>query len=120
MVAQANSPLDDRGRFMTERVEARHAGQFTNSDPLHVDYVDLSPKQVVSVAASLIPFLEHDDANRALMGANMQRQAVPLVRPEIPLVGTGMESQTATASGKVLMADSGDNVAAVNGEGIKG
>ena len=118
MVAQANSPLDDRGRFMTERVEARHAGQFTNSDPLHVDYVDLSPKQVVSVAASLIPFLEHDDANRALMGANMQRQAVPLVRPEIPLVGTGMESQTAIDSGQVIMADSAGTVAAVTGDAI--
>jgi DNA-directed RNA polymerase subunit beta len=118
MVAQANSPLDDNGRFLSERVEARHAGQFTTSDPLHVDYVDLSPKQVVSVAASLIPFLEHDDANRALMGANMQRQAVPLVRPEIPLVGTGMEYQTAVDSGQVLTAEADGTVVAVTGDHI--
>jgi DNA-directed RNA polymerase subunit beta len=118
MVAQANSPFDEEGRFLSTRVEARHAGQFTNSDPMHVDYLDLSPKQVVSVAASLIPFLEHDDANRALMGANMQRQAVPLVRPEIPLVGTGMELQTALDSGQVLTANADGVVKSVTGEAI--
>ena len=117
-VAQANSPIDERGLFLTNRVESRHSGQFTNSDPLHVDYLDLSPKQVVSVAASLIPFLEHDDANRALMGANMQRQAVPLVRPEIPLVGTGMEMQTALDSGQVLLAEDDGTVLAVTGDSI--
>ncbi len=118
MVAQANSPFDEQGNFLTTRVEARHAGAFTNSDPAHVDYLDLSPKQVVSVAASLIPFLEHDDANRALMGANMQRQAVPLVRPEIPLVGTGMELQTAVDSGQVITADGAGEVLGVTGDSI--
>jgi len=116
VVAQANSPLDDRGRFLEGRVEARHGGAFTTSSPEHVDYLDLSPKQIVSVAASLIPFLEHDDANRALMGANMQRQAVPLVRPEIPLVGTGMEVQTAIDSGQVITAEMGGVVTSVTGE----
>src|SRR3972149_4496057 len=81
----------------------------------HVDYLDLSPKQIVSVAASLIPFLEHDDANRALMGANMQRQAVPLVRPEVPLIGTGMEHQTAMDSGQVIFAEGGGLVTSVTG-----
>jgi DNA-directed RNA polymerase subunit beta len=118
VVAQANSPLDENGYFLVDRVESRHAGQFTNSDPLHVDYVDLSPKQVVSVAASLIPFLEHDDANRALMGANMQRQAVPLVRPEIPLVGTGMELQTAVDSGQVITAEGDGVVKSVSGDHV--
>ncbi len=118
VVAQANSPLDEQGHFLGERVEARHSGAFTTSDPLHVDYLDLSPKQIVSVAASLIPFLEHDDANRALMGANMQRQAVPLVRPEIPLVGTGMELQTAIDSGQVISADGEGVVSSVTGEAI--
>jgi DNA-directed RNA polymerase subunit beta len=118
MVAQANSPLDEKGHFLSARVESRHAGAFTNTDPAHVDYLDLSPKQVVSVAASLIPFLEHDDANRALMGANMQRQAVPLVRPEIPLVGTGMELQTAVDSGQVITADGDGEVISVTGDAI--
>jgi DNA-directed RNA polymerase subunit beta len=113
-VAQANSPIDENGYFLVDRVESRHAGQFTNSDPMHVDYLDLSPKQVVSVAASLIPFLEHDDANRALMGSNMQRQAVPLVRPEIPLVGTGMERQT-PSTGQVITADSDGVIKSVTG-----
>ncbi len=117
-VAQANSPLDERGHFLEDRVEARHSGAFTTSPPEHVDYLDLSPKQIVSVAASLIPFLEHDDANRALMGANMQRQAVPLVRPEIPLVGTGMELQTAVDSGQVIIADGSGVVVSVTGEAI--
>ncbi|MDO8614431.1 MAG: DNA-directed RNA polymerase subunit beta [Dehalococcoidia bacterium] len=118
VVAQANSPVDERGRFLADRVEARHSGAFTTSDPAHVDYLDLSPKQIVSVAASLIPFLEHDDANRALMGANMQRQAVPLIRPEIPLVGTGMEMQTAKDSGQVITAEGDGVVASVTGEAI--
>ncbi len=117
-VAQANSPIDEEGYFLVDRVESRHAGQFTNSDPMHVDYLDLSPKQVVSVAASLIPFLEHDDANRALMGANMQRQAVPLVRPEIPLVGTGMELQTAVDSGQVITAEADGVVKSVTGDHV--
>ncbi|HET9477611.1 MAG TPA: DNA-directed RNA polymerase subunit beta [Dehalococcoidia bacterium] len=118
MVAQANSPLDDKGHFLTERVEAR-TDNFIIASPLQIDYMDLSPKQIVSVAASLIPFLEHDDANRALMGANMQRQAVPLVRPEIPLVGTGMESKTAIDSGQVIVADEDGEVVSVTGDAIK-
>ncbi len=118
VVAQANSPVDARGHFLVQRVEARHGGAFTTASPDQVDYLDLSPKQVVSVAASLIPFLEHDDANRALMGANMQRQAVPLVRPEIPLVGTGMELKTAVDSGQVITAEGDGVVVSVTGEAI--
>jgi DNA-directed RNA polymerase subunit beta len=117
VVAQANEPLDEEGHFIEDRVEAR-TETFTVKHPEEVDYMDLSPKQVVSVAASLIPFLEHDDANRALMGANMQRQAVPLVRPEIPLVGTGMELQTAIDSGQVITADGDGEVISVSGEAI--
>ncbi|MFB3093192.1 MAG: DNA-directed RNA polymerase subunit beta, partial [Dehalococcoidia bacterium] len=118
VVAQANCPVDDQGHFLAERVEARHQGKFEMSSADHVDYLDLSPKQIVSVAAALIPFLEHDDANRALMGANMQRQAVPLVRPEMPLICTGMERQTAMDSGQVLFAEDEGVVTAVTGESI--
>jgi DNA-directed RNA polymerase subunit beta len=118
VVAQANSPLDEHGHFMTKRVEARTSGSFTMASRDHVEYVDLSPKQIVSVAASLIPFLEHDDANRALMGANMQRQAVPLVKPEVPLVGTGMEQQTAVDSGQVIFAEGDGLVSSVTGSNI--
>ncbi len=117
-IAQANSAIDEDGHFLGDRVEARHSGVFTTAPPDHVDYLDLSPKQIVSVAASLIPFLEHDDANRALMGANMQRQAVPLVRPEIPLVGTGMEFQTAKDSGQVIAASGDGTVSSVTGDAI--
>src|SRR5579871_1500081 len=91
IVAQANSVLDDKGNFVTDRVVCRCRGDFIDVEPPHVDYMDVSPKQLVSVAASLIPFLEHDDANRALMGSNMQRQAVPLLATEAPLVATGLE-----------------------------
>jgi DNA-directed RNA polymerase subunit beta len=118
VVAQANSPLDEQGHFLEERLEVRSSGEFSTAHAEQVDYLDLSPKQIVSVAASLIPFLEHDDANRALMGANMQRQAVPLVRPEIPLVGTGMERQTASDSGQVLRADHDGVVSSVTGDAI--
>jgi DNA-directed RNA polymerase subunit beta len=104
VVAQANCVLDDRNQFLEEHVEVRFRQDFAVEPPEHVDYVDVSPKQIVSVATSLIPFLEHDDANRALMGSNMQRQAVPLLRPEVPLVGTGMERQTAVDSGQVVVA----------------
>ena len=90
---------------MAERVEVRHGSQVRLVAPAEVDYIDVSPQQIVSVAAALIPFLEHDDANRALMGANMQRQAVPLLRPEVPLVGTGVEQQAAVDSGQVLLAE---------------
>jgi len=103
IIAQANAQLDEQGRFVQRRVNARKAGNFIFAPKDEVDFIDISPKQLVSVAASLIPFLEHDDANRALMGSNMQRQAVPLVRPEAPLVGTGMESVTARDSGAVVI-----------------
>ena len=103
-IAQANARLDARGYFLDDRVEGRLGRRFEEFPSHEIDYVDVSPRQIVSVAASLIPFLEHDDANRALMGANMQRQAVPLVRPEAPLVGTGMEQPAARDSGQVLVA----------------
>ena len=118
VVAQANYPLDEQGHFTSDRLEVRSSGEFSTAHAEHIDYMDLSPKQIVSVAASLIPFLEHDDANRALMGANMQRQAVPLVRPEIPLVGTGMERRTASDSGQVLKADADGVVTSVTGDAI--
>src|SRR6266850_1848232 len=103
VVAQANVQLDDRLKITTELVNCRQAGNFVLKSRDEVDYVDVSPKQLVSVAASLIPFLENDDANRALMGSNMQRQAVPLIRGEAPLVGTGMERVTARDSGAVVL-----------------
>src|SRR5208282_3714921 len=103
VVAQANASLDEKERITTELVNCRQAGNFVLKSRDEVDYVDVSPKQLVSVAASLIPFLENDDANRALMGSNMQRQAVPLIRGDAPLVGTGMERVTARDSGAVVL-----------------
>jgi DNA-directed RNA polymerase subunit beta len=103
VIAQANVQVDEKGRIATELVNARLAGNFVLKSREEVDYVDVSPKQLVSVAASLIPFLENDDANRALMGSNMQRQSVPLIRGEAPLVGTGMERVTARDSGAVVI-----------------
>ncbi|NMH76187.1 DNA-directed RNA polymerase subunit beta [Pseudonocardia xinjiangensis] len=106
VIAQANAPLDDDGNFQEERVLVRRkGGEVDYISPVGVDYIDVSPRQMVSVATALIPFLEHDDANRALMGANMQRQAVPLLRSESPLVGTGMELRAAVDAGDVLVAD---------------
>jgi len=105
IVAQANAPLDAKGAFIRRTVLCRHRGDFPQVPPEQVDYMDVSTKQLVSVAAALIPFLEHDDANRALMGSNMQRQAVPLLRTEAPLVGTGLEHVTARNSGTVVRAD---------------
>ena len=104
IIAQANARLDDAGNLMDSRVNARKAGDFILAPRDKVDYIDVSPKQLVSVAASLIPFLEHDDANRALMGSNMQRQGVPLLRARAPYVGTGMEHITARDSGAVVVA----------------
>ncbi len=104
VIAQANAPLDEEGRFVNDLVSARKGGEFVMVPPEEVDFMDVSPKQLVSVAASLIPFLEHDDANRALMGSNMQRQSVPLLRAEAPLVGTGMERIVARDSGVVILA----------------
>ena len=102
IVAQANAPLDENGRFKQDRVNARRAGDFILATRNEVQFIDVSPKQLVSVAASLVPFLENDDANRALMGSNMQRQAVPLLRARSPYVGTGMEYVTAHDSGAVV------------------
>jgi DNA-directed RNA polymerase subunit beta len=104
IVAQANAQVDENGRFTTDRVNARQAGNFILVPRDKVDFIDVSPKQLVSVAASLVPFLENDDANRALMGSNMQRQAVPLLRARSPYVGTGMEYITARDSGAVVVA----------------
>ncbi|MGH2407716.1 MAG: DNA-directed RNA polymerase subunit beta [Candidatus Limnocylindrales bacterium] len=103
-VAQANARLDEEGHFADERVPSRHLDQFPEARPNQIEFMDVSPKQVVSVATALIPFLEHDDANRALMGSNMQRQAVPLLEPEAPIVGTGMEGRAARDSGQVIVA----------------
>jgi DNA-directed RNA polymerase subunit beta len=105
VIAQANAPVDARGAYTADRVSARRGGEFVMVPPEEVDFMDVSPNQLVSVAASLIPFLENDDANRALMGANMQRQAVPLLRTEAPLVGTGMEKVVARDSGVTVVAD---------------
>ena len=104
VIAQANAPIDGRGAFTVDLVSARKGGEFVMARPEEVDFMDVSPNQLVSVAASLIPFLENDDANRALMGSNMQRQAVPLLRTEAPLVGTGMEKTVARDSGVTIVA----------------
>jgi len=103
-IAQANAPTDGNRYFTESRVSVRRNQRFLFESPEHVDYMDVSPKQIVSVSAALIPFLEHDDANRALMGSNMQRQAVPLLRPNAPIVGTGIERQAAVDSGQVIVA----------------
>jgi len=94
-IAQANSPLDEKGNFVEEKVVSRETGDFPILDKTDVEYMDVAPNQIVGLSASLIPFLEHDDANRALMGSNMQRQAVPLIRPDVPIVGTGLEGKAA-------------------------
>ncbi|MCW2653873.1 MAG: DNA-directed polymerase subunit beta, partial [Mycobacterium sp.] len=117
VVAQANSPIDEDGRFTEDRVLVRRKGgevEYVSSS--EVDYMDVSPRQMVSVATAMIPFLEHDDANRALMGANMQRQAVPLVRSEAPLVGTGMELRAAIDAGDVVVADKGGVIEEVSAD----
>jgi DNA-directed RNA polymerase subunit beta len=107
VIAQANAELDRHSKFVDEFVPCRHLGEFTLKEPSDISYMDVSPKQIVSVAASLVPFLEHDDANRALMGSNMQRQAVPTLKAEKPLVGTGMERAVATDSGVTAVAKRG-------------
>ena len=118
VIAQANVELDDKGRIVGDLVNARKAGNFVLVSRDEVDYIDVSPKQLVSVAASLVPFLEHDDANRALMGANMQRQSVPLLRAEAPIVGTGMEGVTARDSGAVILAKRNGIIDSVDSERI--
>ena len=114
IIAQASVPLDDDGNIVDDLVDVRHQGEFTKSSKSSVNFMDVSPQQVVSVAASLIPFLEHDDANRALMGSNMQRQAVPTLRAEKPLVGTGMEGIVARDSGVCVVARRGGVVETVD------
>jgi DNA-directed RNA polymerase subunit beta len=109
-IAQANAELDKSGKFVDELVSCRHHNEFTLSSPDKIEYIDVAPSQIVSVAASLIPFLEHDDANRALMGSNMQRQAVPCLRAEKPLVGTGIERTVAGDSGTVVRARRGGRI----------
>src|SRR5262245_46909693 len=118
VIAQANSPISDKGNFGTDRVVCRGKGDFIDVEPARVDYMDVSPKQLVSVAASLIPFLEHDDANRALMGSNMQRQAVPLLVTEAPLVATGLEDRVARDSRAVLVAEAPGKVVSVTGSQV--
>ena len=119
IVAQANEPLDEHGMFVHERVNARHRDGFLEIDRMKVDYMDVSPKMVVSVATSMIPFLENDDANRALMGSNMQKQAVPLLKTESPIVGTGMEYKAAVDSGVVVLAKHSGRVTKVDAEQIE-
>ncbi len=118
IIAQANVEVDDKGRIVNELVNARQAGNFVLKHRDEIDYIDVSPKQLVSVAASLIPFLENDDANRALMGSNMQRQSVPLLRAQAPLVGTGMEEVTARDSGAVVVCKRNGIVDSVDSERI--
>jgi DNA-directed RNA polymerase subunit beta len=118
LVAQANAPVDDRGVFTDEKVSCRYRGDFLEVEPSKIHYMDISPKQLVSVAAGLIPFLEHDDANRALMGSNMQRQGVPLIRSEAPLVGTGLEGKVARDSKAVITAEADGIVTSVTAEQI--
>mgnify|MGYP002379089658 CR=1 FL=1 len=117
-IAQANVAVDDKGNITTDLVNAREAGNFVLKNREEVEFMDVSPKQLVSVAASLIPFLENDDANRALMGSNMQRQAVPLLRAESPFVGTGMERVTARDSGAVVICKRSGIVDSVDSERI--
>ncbi len=118
VIAQANAELDKNNRFVEDLISVRHKNEFTLSGPAEIDYMDVSPRQIVSVAASLIPFLEHDDANRALMGSNMQRQAVPTLRAEAPLVGTGMERTVAIDSGVTVVARRGGTVDSVDASRI--
>jgi len=118
IVAQANAELDKNGKFMQKFVAVRHKNEFTLAAPADIGYMDVSPRQIVSVAAALIPFLEHDDANRALMGSNMQRQAVPTLRAEAPLVGTGIERTVAVDSGVTVVARRGGHVDLVDASRI--
>jgi DNA-directed RNA polymerase subunit beta len=118
IIAQANTPLDEGGKIMTDSVVCRYAEEYIEEPALRVQLMDVSPKQIVSVATALIPFLEHDDANRALMGANMQRQAVPLLRPQAPIVGTGIEYRSAKDSGGCVVTEEGGTVVAVDSKSI--
>ena len=119
IVAQANEPLDENNRFARSKVTIRHRGEFREEDPSVVDYMDVSPKMVVSVATAMIPFLENDDANRALMGSNMQGQAVPLLTTESPIVGTGMEYKAGVDSGVCVLAKAAGTVTYVSADTVK-
>ena len=119
IIAQASEPVDKEGKFVHDRIRVRYLNEITEVEKEKVDYVDVSPKQLVSVAAAMIPFLEHDDANRALMGANMQRQAVPLMITDSPIVGTGIEYRAAKDSGVVVIAEEDGEVTWVVGDEIK-
>ncbi|MCY3719881.1 MAG: DNA-directed RNA polymerase subunit beta [Anaerolineaceae bacterium] len=118
VIAQANAPLDERSQFADARVSGRHNQQFAVFPAQRVDYMDVAPRQIVGISAALIPFLEHDDANRALMGSNMQRQAVPLLNPDVPLVSTGMEGEAVGDSGQVMIIDYDGEVIGVQGDRI--
>ncbi|MBD1430405.1 MULTISPECIES: DNA-directed RNA polymerase subunit beta [Sphingobacterium] len=118
-IAQANAYYDDKGNFVDPKVKARYEGDFPIIEPEKLDYMDVAPNQITSIAASLIPFLEHDDANRALMGSNMQRQAVPLLRPQAPIVGTGLEGRVASDSRTLINAEGNGVVEYVDAEEIK-
>jgi DNA-directed RNA polymerase subunit beta len=118
MIAQANATLDERSQFVDERVSARFHQKFLDTSPGRIDFMDVAPRQIVGISAALIPFLEHDDANRSLMGSNMQRQAVPLLKPDVPIVSTGMEDQAAYESGQILLADKAGEVLGVQGDRI--
>ena len=119
MVAQANEPLDENGKFKRKKVNARYRDEFMEIEASEADYMDVSPKMVVSVATAMIPFLENDDANRALMGSNMQRQAVPLLTTESPIVGTGMEYKAAVDSGTVVLAKRAGTVTKADAETVE-
>ncbi|MDK1030061.1 MAG: DNA-directed RNA polymerase subunit beta [Anaerolineae bacterium] len=118
VIAQANAPLSEHNEYVRDRVSSRHHSGFEFSKPEDVHFMDVAPNQVVGISAALIPFLEHDDANRALMGSNMMAQAVPLIRPEIPLVSTGMEYHAALDSGQVIVAEADGEVTSVTGNSI--
>ena len=119
VVAQANAPLSADDEFGDSRIEVRQGNRFFKASPEEIDLMDVSPKQIVGVSASLIPFLEHDDANRALMGSNMERQAVPLLCPESAMVGTGMERQVARDSGQLVLAECDGEVVSVTGDAVR-
>ncbi len=117
-IAQANAPIDDKGKFQEDRVKARYQSDYPVVEPDKLEYMDVAPNQIVSAAAALIPFLEHDDANRALMGSNMQRQAVPLLKPQAPIVGTGLEEKIARDSRTLIVAERNGTVELVSADSI--
>jgi DNA-directed RNA polymerase subunit beta len=118
MIAQANAVLNDMNEFTGERISSRFHQKFLDTTPDRIDYMDVAPRQIVGISAALIPFLEHDDANRALMGSNMQRQAVPLLKPDVPIVSTGMEDQAAYDSGQVIVSEADGEVLSVQGHQV--